>query len=108
MLMWLVFAQLDEVPSTDVFEDPSSSAMATWAGVAAIPLVAGIVQIAVGAGLPIRAAGLLALVLGVAGGVAAGYTTNLAVFTGLVQGATVGLAAHGLWLTMSSKINTEG
>jgi hypothetical protein len=109
MIMWLMLAQLGEVADVQIMPaDPAPATYASWAGVAAVPLVAGIVQIAVGTGLPVRAAGLLALVIGVTGSVATALTTDLSILTGFTQGATVGLAAHGLWLTMSSRVDTNG
>lgn len=73
-----------------------------WGGVAALPLVVGIVQVAKRAGLPARFAGVLALALGVGGGIFYGYAAGLDVAASVPQGILVGLAASGVWSTTKS------
>lgn len=83
-------------------------AILTFSPLVMVPVIAGVVQVFVDTGLPIRYSSLTALVLGVAGGVVASLSTGLSPFVGLVQGTVSGLAAAGLWLNLSSKINTNG
>lgn len=71
-----------------------------WGGVAALPVVAGVVQVLKSAGLvPDRFAGVAALVLGIVGGVVFGHVAGVNLATGIVQGIVVGLAASGAWST---------
>lgn len=83
-------------------------AILTFSPLLMVPVIAGVVQVFVDAGMPIRYSSLAALVLGVTLGVLASFTTGIAPFVGLVQGTVGGLAAAGLWLNLSSKINTNG
>ena len=71
-----------------------------WLGLAAAPTILGVVQVVKQAtGLPSRFAGLLALVLGVAGGVTFGLYADPSVgaLLGGAQGIQAGLAAAGLY-----------
>lgn len=77
----------------------NSPEVVVWAGFAALPIVAGLVKVATGAGFPRRFAGALALVLGVTGGWTFGQLAGVHVATGIVQGIVVGLAASGAWST---------
>lgn len=73
----------------------------TIGGILIVPLIVGVVQVAKQTGLPDRWAPLLALVLGIAIGVAwtAASVTALPLdwLVGLLRGATWGLAASGLY-----------
>lgn len=82
--------------AAEAISDPS---MVGWGGVAALPLVVGIVEVAKRAGLPPRWAGLVALILGVAGGIAYGALAGFAALEALPSGLLVGLAAAGAWST---------
>ena len=74
-----------------------------WLGVAAVPLILGVVEVAKRAGLPNRFAGLVALVLGVVLGVAvAAETGDVSPLAGGLGGASVGLAAAGAWSTVKN------
>lgn len=71
-----------------------------WLGLAAAPTILGIVQVVRNAtGMPSRFAGLLALVLGVAGGVTFGTVAapDVGGLVGGAQGISAGLAAAGLY-----------
>ena len=69
-----------------------------FAGLAAVPIVAGIVQVAKPIGLPHAWAPVLALVLGVGGSVGLSYTAGDATIqVAVVQGLAVGLSASGLY-----------
>ncbi len=71
---------------------------AVWAGLAAVPLVAGLVQVAKPIGLPAAWAPVLALILGIAGSIGFSYTAGEATIqVAIVQGLSVGLAASGLY-----------
>lgn len=83
-------------------------AVLTFSPLVMVPIIAGVVQVFVDAGMSIRYSSLAALVLGVVLGVLASFATGIAPFVGLVQGTVVGLAAAGLWLNLSSKVNTNG
>lgn len=72
----------------------------SWYGVAAIPLLLGLVQLAKTMfNLPSRWAGGLAVVLGAVFGFVTTHTTE-----GLITGITVGLAASGLWSTSKASV----
>lgn len=69
-----------------------------WAGFGAVPVVIGLVQAFKNAGFPRRFSGLLAYVLGIAGGLIFATTNPDAGWSvGLGQGLWVGLAASGLY-----------
>lgn len=80
----------------------------TFSPILMVPVIAGVVQVFIDTGLPLKFASMTALVLGVAGGVLASLVTGLSPFVGMVQGTVVGLASAGLWLNLSSKVNTNG
>ena len=74
-----------------------------WLGVPAVPLIVGIVQVLKQAGLPSRFAGLMALVIGAAGGAWLGaVTADVAVPAALVAGVMTGLSASGAWSVTSA------
>lgn len=93
-----VGAALVAAPEVDV-DMPRGPEAVVWGGFAALPIVAGLVEVAKHSGFPDRFAGLLALVLGIAGGVSFAQLAGVHVATGLVQGIVVGLAASGAWST---------
>jgi len=69
-----------------------------WFGVAAVPLIVGIVEVFKQAGLPSRWAGLTSLGLGLAGGVlSARFGIDANVPAALAAGIMAGLAATGAW-----------
>lgn len=80
----------------------SDPALIGWGGVAALPLVVGIVEVLKRAGLPDKWAGLVSLILGVGGGLAYGGVAGLSALEALPQGLLVGLAAAGAWSTTKS------
>lgn len=90
--IWLAAAE-------EAIADP---ALIGWRGVAALPLVVGIVEVLKRAGLPHKYAGLVGLALGVGGGIAYGALAGLTPLEALPQGLLVGLAASGAWSTTKS------
>ncbi len=69
-----------------------------FAGLAAVPIVAGIVQVAKPIGLPAAWAPVLALALGVGGSVGISYTGGDATIqVAIVQGLVIGLTSSGLY-----------
>lgn len=76
-----------------------------WLGVAAVPLILGIVEVAKRAGLAARYAGVAALVLGTGLGIAvATETGDTSLLAGGIGGASVGLAAAGAWSTAKNAL----
>lgn len=73
-----------------------------------VPLIAGIVQVAVNTGMQVHLTSLVALVTGVVLGVGTAVTAGTPMFIGLIQGAVMGLAASGLWMQFSRRIDTNG
>ena len=75
-----------------------------WFGVASVPLIVGIVQVAKQSGLPSRWAGLTSLVTGLAGGIlSARFGVDADVPAAIASGLMAGLAAAGAW-SLSSPI----
>lgn len=74
----------------------------TWWGIPAAALVVAIVEGLKRAGLSSRWAGVAAIVVAVAGNLAATYWAESPVATAVVQGVVLGLAAAGLWSTGKS------
>jgi hypothetical protein len=74
----------------------------TWWGIPAGLLILALVQLAKGIGFPSRYAGLLAVVLGAAGGLAAHLWGGSALALSVVDGLVAGLAAAGLWSTVKN------
>ena len=71
---------------------------AVWAGLAAVPIVAGLVQVAKPIGLPHAWAPVLALILGISGSVGFSYTAGEATIqVAVVQGLAIGLSSSGLY-----------
>lgn len=78
-----------------------------WAGAAALPLVMGIVEVAKRSGFPHRYAALLALILGLAGGIGFGFPNpDISPTTAIVQGLLVGLGASGAWDSGKAALQT--
>lgn len=86
----------------------ASPEMVAWGGVAALPLVVGVVEVSKRAGLPDRWAGLLALALGISGGILYGGLAGLDPIISLPQGLLVGLAASGAWSTSRHAVGKGG
>lgn len=70
-----------------------------WWNLPALLLVLGIVELLKRVGFPSKFAGLLAVGLGAAGGVAAYLWGDSELASAAVNGLVVGLAAAGLWST---------
>jgi len=88
-MIYEIFAQTQQV---------IASQSVVWFGVASIPLIVGIVQVAKQSGLPSRFAGLAALITGLAGGILSarfGIDTNVP--AAIASGIMAGLAAAGAW-----------
>lgn len=69
-----------------------------WAGLAAVPIVAGLIQVARQVGLPANWAPLLAVGLGLAGSVGFSYTAGEATIqTAVAQGLAIGLSSSGFY-----------
>lgn len=84
-----------------------TSQSVVWFGVASIPLIVGIVQIAKQSGLPTRFTGLAALVTGLAGGVlSARFGIDADVPAAIASGIMAGLAAAGAW-SMSAPLRSQ-
>jgi len=73
-----------------------------WWGIPAVPLILGLVELAKRFGFPSRWAGVLAVVLGIAGSLLWMYTQASPLAQAIAQGLVVGLAAAGLWSTGKS------
>lgn len=82
----------------------TTPSVVVWAGAAALPLVAGVVQLAKNAGFPQRWAGFLAMGVALTGSVYFGHVTGVDSATSIVQGLLVGLAASGAWSTGKNTI----
>jgi hypothetical protein len=77
-----------------------------WAGLAAVPIVTGLVQVVKPLGLPAKWAPLLALLLGLAGSVGFSYTAGEATLqVAVVQGLVVGLSSSGLYSWIGTGTN---
>lgn len=88
-------------------EATSTEVAVLWAGFGAIPIVMGIVQAMKQVGLPSRWAGVVSLVLGVAGGVI--FAGSLDLWrTAVAGGLYVGLSASGLYSTLKASTAPEG
>jgi hypothetical protein len=101
MLVFLL-AQVDVLPST---ADPA--ALAVWLSAGFVPIISGVVAVAIKTGMPRRFDAFMALVLGVGAGVSISFGTELDLFTGLIQGTVGGLAATTLY-TVASSTRTNG
>lgn len=96
---------MDPIP---IPQDIDTEAILGFSTLVMAPLIAGIAQVFVRSGLPVRHVSLLCLVLAVALSFVATVTTQGVLLVGLVRGAVVGLAAYGTWVHFSHKINTNG
>ncbi len=76
--------------------------MAEWWGVPAVVLIMALVELAKQLGFPSRYAGLLASVVGMAGGLAVTIWGGSTAAANIVTGLAAGLAAAGLWSTVKS------
>lgn len=74
------------------------------AGVAAVPLIVGLVQLLKGLGLNARWAGLAAIGLGLVASFGYFFFQDRAEFKAVVVGLAVGLAAAGLWSTTKNAL----
>lgn len=88
--MYQLIAQLAQV----VTADPIA---VVWFGVPAMFLIVGAVQVFKQAGLPTRFAGILALGIGIAGGILVASTGEVQYPAAIASGAMTGLAASGAW-----------
>ena len=69
-----------------------------WAGLAAVPIVAGLIQVARQIGMPANFAPLLAVVLGLAGSVGFSYSAGEATIqVAVAQGLAIGLSSSGFY-----------
>jgi len=66
-------------------------------GVAAMPVIAGVVEAIKRAGMPSRYAGVLAILFGIGAGAAAALSTDTQLGAGIAQGLLAGLGASGVW-----------
>lgn len=96
-----VIAAVDAAPISD-------PALVAWGGIAALPLVVGIVEVLKRAGLPQRWAGLAGLLLGVTGGIVYGGVAGLEPVLAIPQGLLIGLAASGAWSTTKHAVGRGG
>ncbi|HEY8414390.1 MAG TPA: hypothetical protein VIK99_01325 [Thermaerobacter sp.] len=71
--------------------------MAEWWGLPAAAIIVAVVELCKQAGFPAKWAGVLAAVLGAAGGLAAHLWGGSPAVAAVVQGLVAGLAAAGLW-----------
>ncbi len=76
--------------------------MPAWWGLPAPVLILALVQLAKQVGFPPRYAGLLALVIGLAGGAAVSLWGTSATVADIVTGMATGLSAAGLWSTVKN------
>jgi hypothetical protein len=80
--------------------------MPTWWGIPAAALILGLVQVAKSLGFPSRYAGALAVVLGLAGGIAVTVWGKSALAGNIVAGLAAGLSAAGLWSTVKNSVQS--
>ena len=71
----------------------------TWWGIPAVALVVAVVQWLKALGINSRYAGVVAVVLGIAGGIASQVWSDSPLAQSIVTGLIVGLAAAGAWST---------
>lgn len=88
--------------------DVDAEAILGFSTLVMTPLVAGVTQVFVRSGMPVRHVSLVCLVLAVALSVVISITTAGLLVVGLVRGAVVGLAAYGTWVQFSHRVNTNG
>lgn len=99
---WLISGLAASALIAQAAPPAESPGAVAWAGVAALPVVIGVVEVLKRAGLPDRWAGVVALLLGIGGALLFGAAAGLDVTTSLAQGLLVGLAASGAWSTTKS------
>jgi len=80
--------------ASDVLTSPDGL---VWGGVLAAPLIGGLVAVARQAGLAARWLGMLAVLLGLGGGIAFAVSVPGAVAPSIAQGLMAGCAASGAW-----------
>jgi hypothetical protein len=79
-----------------------AATMAEWWGVPAVVLIIALVQLAKQMGFPSKYAGLLAAVMGIAGGAADAIWGSSRLISDIMTGLVAGLSAAGLWSTVKN------
>lgn len=74
------------------------------AGVGAVPIIIGIIQLLKGLGLEPKFAGVMAVVIGVGLSFLYSYYSTATWYTALVTGLAVGLSAAGLYSTVKNAL----
>jgi hypothetical protein len=71
-------------------------------------VIAGIVQAFVQSGLPVKHVAMFSLILGIGLSIATSESVDGILIVAVVRGVVVGMAAAGVWMTASSRVDTNG